>query len=246
MTDLVDALADGTSMLNPGWTVSLFSLLAPDDMPDDLAKRLPRLVPEMVTKGLLDEIEDTQSGQTVYGLQGEMRRMYGDPSSTLHFGLAVNRLVREEVAEFSVLGGWCSPAGIYLADVSDMRQRGVTLLYTGPELATTLIDECLNAEELAPPWEDFSMETPFTRDRLLSLLREERPPAAGPKTCTYCGKELAEDALFCRSCGKPVERAAEPEARDVEAAEKPSFCSYCGKKIRPGARFCRNCGKAVK
>lgn len=53
--------------------------------------------------------------------------------------------------------------------------------------------------------------------------------------CTNCGKELNENAKFCRQCGTAV-----PD-------EKPTagFCRICGAPRRPGAAFCLQCGTPV-
>lgn len=65
------------------------------------------------------------------------------------------------------------------------------------------------------------------KDRIIEL--------KGAGKCPNCGAEIANDAVFCSSCGTAVPKnaPAEPEG---------AFCSACGAKVRPGSRFCTSCG----
>lgn len=50
------------------------------------------------------------------------------------------------------------------------------------------------------------------------------------KKCTYCGKELFDQAMICPGCGCPA----------------PKVCKYCGKEIANEAVICVNCGCPVE
>lgn len=50
------------------------------------------------------------------------------------------------------------------------------------------------------------------------------------KKCTYCGKELFDQAVICPGCGCPA----------------PKVCKHCGKEIANEAVICMNCGCPVE
>ena len=76
--------------------------------------------------------------------------------------------------------------------------------------------------------------------------------------CPHCGALVAQDAKFCKECGKEVVSADKikcPKCDDLNAADA-KFCDNCGtpmKKTCPkcneelagDAKFCKNCGNAV-
>ncbi len=59
--------------------------------------------------------------------------------------------------------------------------------------------------------------------------------------CTKCGRDLAENALFCPGCGQ--KREPEPKCGNCgETLQKGSaFCAACGARQMPNT-FCRFCG----
>lgn len=241
--EIEKAWVDGTSSVNPGWAVSLFSLLVPDRVPRDLPERLPRLLPEMTRQGHLKEAVSPGAGGVLYSFSESLSSLLWGLTSVLNFGLITQRLAQPRSAEVTILGGWRTPGGVWMADLSDMDSGLVSLALTGPALADDIIDAILGNDTLAPPWEEFAMETPYERDVLVSRLRET--VAAAPERalashgfCTHCGRQLLEGVRFCRECGAEVEI---PEAA-VAAAMRP-VCPGCGLQLRPGARFCRMCGK---
>ncbi len=238
--------SDGISSFNPGWAVSLFSLLVPDQVPRDLPERLPRLLPEMNRKGHLQEFADP--GGTLYTPPEALSPLLWGPTTAFSFGLATQRLAEPLTAESTVLGGWRTPGGVWLADLSDMKNGKVSLALTGPTLAEEIIDEILGDDSLAPPWEEFTMDTPYTRDVLAPRLRAipaaDEHAAAGvsssPGSCARCGEPLREGARFCRGCGSEL-----PAAETVVADVRLIFCPGCGNRLREGARFCRECGRRL-
>ena len=56
--------------------------------------------------------------------------------------------------------------------------------------------------------------------------------------CKACGLDMPENAVFCGSCGTPVEK--EPAA--VEAANPIWKCKNCGTEIKDEIKFCGVCG----
>jgi hypothetical protein len=256
--DILEAWADGTTMLNPGWTVSLFQLLAPAEAPVDLAKALPRLLQEMSRAGYLLQEKDAASGEARFSFADSLEPLLWGLTNALHFGLAVRRLRQPQTAEVTILGGWRIPDGIWMADLSDMENSGVTLILAGPELASDLIDEMLGDDSLAPSWEDFIMDTSYSHDAVISGLRhrqaeEEASPAdaevsgresvpGSPSFCARCGQPLQDKAKFCRGCGTPVRRSHEVKSAEGQGVEKQRSCPKCGYICPGSAKFCRGCG----
>jgi hypothetical protein len=109
----------------------------------------------------------------------------------------------------------------------------------------------LGDDALAPPWEEFAMETPYMRDDLVSRLRAvpeggqietaatgavPQDKATAPRAfCTSCGNPLGEGLAFCNKCGKPVGKARPSKAS----------CTACGNTLGEGLAFCNKCGKPV-
>lgn len=59
--------------------------------------------------------------------------------------------------------------------------------------------------------------------------------------CQFCNAEIADNALFCTSCGKKQEKKVEEPK-----VEMPTFCTKCGTKLKDGAMFCVGCGAKVE
>ncbi len=81
------------------------------------------------------------------------------------------------------------------------------------------------------------------------------------KSCDYCGRENADDAICCRECGtrefknpaseasepvEPLGTAPEPAEPEVDASHLPKVCDYCGRENLSEAVYCRECGTALK
>lgn len=59
----------------------------------------------------------------------------------------------------------------------------------------------------------------------------------GVRTCSNCGAEVANNAVFCNSCGTQL-----PVAAPVEPTQTGSTCPQCGATTVSGATFCTSCG----
>lgn len=57
-------------------------------------------------------------------------------------------------------------------------------------------------------------------------------------TCSNCGSEMPDGALFCDHCGHKAEIHAQ--------INQKRFCSNCGAEIERNAVFCGNCGWSVE
>jgi hypothetical protein len=81
------------------------------------------------------------------------------------------------------------------------------------------------------------------------------------KSCNYCGRENADDAICCRECGtrefknpaseasepvEPMGTAPEPAEPEVGTSHLPKVCDYCGRENLSEAVYCRECGTALK
>lgn len=74
------------------------------------------------------------------------------------------------------------------------------------------------------------------------------------KHCNECGRELAEDELFCPVCGGRAaadeEAAVLPDEPPVDgvapvSAEPAGFCPQCGAPLEAGSVFCPACGASA-
>ncbi|NPV60951.1 MAG: zinc ribbon domain-containing protein [Actinobacteria bacterium] len=246
--------SEGLSFPNPGWAVSLFSLLAPEEVPHDLPERLPRLLEEMARQGQLKAAGD--AGSPLYALPEALSPLLWGPTTALNFGLVTQRLTADGSAELTVIGGWRTPGGVWMTDLSELRSGKAALALVGPTLATTIIDNLIGEGYLAPAWEEFAMDTPYTRDALVSRLREMEAAGAAaaavmgapetespsPGFCPACGHPLRAGARFCKGCGAEVATAGLHPAAAVESPR----CPHCGSALAEGMAFCNKCGRPLQ
>ncbi len=253
--EVVSAWETGLGSPNPGWSVSLFSMLVADRVPRDFQARIPQVLTSMVRADLLERLSDEGSdplAETYMFGEGIALLCQGLSTPTVNFGLAVQRQ-REDRIETTVLGGWRTRGGIAVADLSQMDAGRVDVLLAGPHFVVRLVEATLEPPVVDEPRPAFTMETRFGPEALLAGLRAlpaapARPAAPAPaaatptgpgaapgSACASCGANLAPGARFCPVCGKPAQPAA-PPAAPVGA------CPKCGARNAAGARFCRECG----
>lgn len=72
------------------------------------------------------------------------------------------------------------------------------------------------------------------------------------KICSNCGAEIADDALWCPSCGVDAGQAADGPQTMLQTPPTPvsspvssGFCPACGTQIQAGAAFCPACGNSL-
>ena len=244
-SEVAEAWRNGIAIRNPAWSVSMLSLLVPDEYPRGFEGEIPGILADLLRADLLREVSG-ESGGSHCAPCGDLERLCLE-LSTSHavFGLVLRRLQGPRRVEMSTIYGWRSAEGIWLVDLGGAGEGEASILQVGPYLFTEFIAGLLKAgrEETAPA--AFRMETPYARDRVLAMLRESAAAKTTEGTCPHCGAGLAAEARFCRSCGKRLGAAGEVKAREAETPPRPSYCSRCGQRLPTGAKFCRECGREV-
>lgn len=251
--EIVAAWQAGTTSIEPGWSVSLFSLLTPDAVPEQFDQRLPGVIREMADTGLLAVLENKNDGpqSDIYLIGEPLDRFFRSLTrGVTNFGLLVQRRVSAGQVEATVLGGWRTADGIWMADVSALPGGEVELLLLDPPAAAGLLDQVLGSSEeppaaVAEPPAGLSLEAILERLKGAAYpapaTAESQNVAPAPALCPNCGEEGTRGASFCHQCGQPL------GAADMESApgEGQPVCASCGRDISPGATFCRHCGVKV-
>jgi len=133
---LAQAWKAGLAVIDPGWSVSLFALLRPDLVPERFEERVSGIIDQMDAAGLLTklpgDIGDPLGDVYIFG-PGLDRLCQAVFAGALHIGLSVERLRAVGEIELTTLGGWRTPGGFWLADLSLVPMHGtgtvnVTLL----------------------------------------------------------------------------------------------------------------------
>ena len=68
--------------------------------------------------------------------------------------------------------------------------------------------------------------------------------------CNFCGKENADDAVFCKACGNRLVSEEAPEElyteniSEEEYAESEEYASYAADSTENSVIVCANCGAA--
>ncbi len=203
---IAKAWANGIASPDPGWSVSLFRRLAPARVPDDFASRLPQLLDDMVREGALRKIVAPDLGEPLFAVPGELNRLSGEFVNRMHFGLVSQVLGNQSESQISLVGGWLTPDGVWLADLGDLDQEKVSLACVSPDVVVDLMDQLIGRAEPGPREDGFTMETVFDLASLVSRLRDLSSPGRvpvhqAPGFCPRCGGAVSADARFCRSCG---------------------------------------------
>ncbi len=202
--DVIEAWKTGLEARNPGWAVSLFSLLAPDAVPEDFGGTLRQTLEEMDDADLLMVLEGDLSagkGATIVFSEGLELLAAGLSSQLFLYGLTVQRVRAPGEVEVTALGGWRTPSTLWLVDLTGIEDDEVQLVIANDELMTEMLDELLGGE----PDEGFAMDTPHTADALRAKLAAA--PVLAPtvaRFCRHCRAETVPGARFCDECGREL------------------------------------------
>jgi hypothetical protein len=218
---LAEAWTAGMTVMDPGWSVSLFALLRPDLVPAGFEARVAGVVDAMDGAGLLAKLAGDPGDPLgdVYILgQGLDLLCQAVLAGIVHFGLSVQRLRAANEIEFTSVGGWRTGGGFWLADMSSIPLGGtgdVVVSLLGPSSFTELIEYALggNAQVTDAP---FEMATPYSRDALLDALRPAVPPTTESETTE---SETTAPATKTTRAAKTIKAASTTEpATSTETA----------------------------
>ncbi len=154
---LLEAWGSGLARPDPGWAVSLFALLRPDLVPADFEASVARIVGGLDGTGILTRLPaepgDPSGDVLVFG-RGLEQLSRSVMTGAVGVGLSVERLALGGGIEFTSVGGWRTPDGFWLADLSDIPAGGtgaVTLALVGPSVFASLLSGALEGPAEADP-----------------------------------------------------------------------------------------------
>ncbi len=189
---LAEAWKAGLTSIDPGWSVSLFAMLRPDLVPEGFESRASDVIGRMDASGILTVLPgdpgDPLGDVYIFG-QGLDRLCQATIQGAMHVGLSVERLVAARDVELTSFGGWRTPGGFWLADLSLVPMRGtgtVTVTLLGRSPLAALIEGAVGGHagrgadgdpraSPAPP----ATDGPYTRDALIDALRALPAPGGG-------------------------------------------------------------------
>jgi hypothetical protein len=177
--DVVSTWRAGLAEPHLGWTVSLFSQLAPEAVPADFASRLPAVLAAMAGKGLLMALEgepgDPLGDLYLLGeaLEGLCR---GRAHAAIQFGLRLQSMRNPERAELLLLAGWRTAGGFVAADLSAIAEDRVEVLLLGPSSFAGLLETAFHADPAIPPAAALAPDSRYSRESLLSRLSGASAP----------------------------------------------------------------------
>jgi hypothetical protein len=181
---LAEAWKAGLSAIDPGWSVSLFALLRPDLVPEGFETRVSDVIGRMDASGILTMLPgdpgDPLGDVYIFG-EGLGRLCQATIQGAMQIGLSVERLLAANEIELTTLGGWRTPGGFWLADLSLVPIRGtgtVTVTLLGRSPLAALIEGAVGGgagvdadggSEATPA--PAAPDGPYTRDALIDALR---------------------------------------------------------------------------
>jgi hypothetical protein len=178
-TGLAEAWRAGLAVNDPGWSVSLFALLRPDLVPEGFEARVAGVLGQMDRDGLLAILAGDEGDPLgdVYIL-GEGLEMLCQAvmHGVVHIGLAVQRVRAAGEIEMTVVGGWRTLGGFWLADLSGIPIGGtgtVEVSLLGPRSVAALFENVLGSVtqgEAQASDGAFTVPEGYSRDAVLSAL----------------------------------------------------------------------------
>lgn len=177
---LAEAWNTGLAAVDPGWSVSLFALLRPDLIPERFAERVPGVIDRMDAAGLLAKLPgdpgDPLGDVYIFG-QGLERLCQAVISGARQVGLSVERLRAVREVELTTFGGWRTPGGFWLADLSQVQLHGtgtVSVTLLGKTDLSALIEGVLGVRPDLGAKENTPAPTltngPYARQTLIEAL----------------------------------------------------------------------------
>jgi len=207
--EIAAAWRAGLAGADPSWSVTLFSLLNPDAVPAGFEERLPAVMKEMADSGLLGILEGPAGAAVddIYVPGIELDALCRSLAlGATNFGLVYQYRASAARVEASILGGWRTGRGIWIADISSLPGGSVDLSVCDTRLFLKLMEQVFqspggqSAEPVVPGG--------YSLEMIMGLLQGQEPPvtAASPGTrkpsfCPACGKGLQSGAVFCVYCG---------------------------------------------
>ncbi|MDO8690191.1 MAG: zinc ribbon domain-containing protein [Dehalococcoidia bacterium] len=244
--NVVAAWEAGLAAPNPGWSVSLFSMMIPGSELAGFGKRLPVLLDQMVKDALLFRIEG-DSGETISdlfffedSLDSLCQSLY---RASTNLGLTVQRK-RAKAIDMAMIGVWRTGAGLALADVGGITKGQVDLVVAGPPVLVESLETILGAQGEPQAFAQFSTPTPFTKAAILAGLSGTPISFAGAPTTPV--PAAPAPAAVASAPVSPAQAAPMPispaPASPAQAAPTPKFCAKCGTPLESGVKFCPKCG----
>ncbi len=255
---VVAAWEAGLAAPNPGWSVSLYSMMVPGSELAGFGKRLPVLLDQMVKDDLLFRVEG-DSGENISdlfffeeSLDSLCQSLY---RASTNLGLTVQRK-RANTIDLSMIGVWRTGVGLALADLGGITKGQVDLVVAGPSVLVESLDTILGSQGEPQPFAQFSTPTPFTKAAILAGLSGapivfSGAPAAPAQTVQPAPAPApAAPAQPVQAPLTPVQATPAPAApaqpSPAPAAPTPKFCGKCGAPLQPGAKFCPKCGNNLQ
>lgn len=237
--EIVAAWQAGIAGADASWSVTLFSLLNPDAVPQVFEQRIPGVMKEMDAAGLLAVLEGHAGDplDEIYVLGPELDLLCRSlASGATNFGLVFQRRISAARVEATVMGGWRTGGGIWLADISSLPGGKAELSVYDPRLFLKLMEQVFKSdpEQAGEP----VVAGGYTLESILARLKGGQPATV----CQKCGAMPAPGTRFCGSCGNPLDEVSEA----TPTASSQSVCPKCGNDLQPGAAFCVHCGVSAK
>ncbi|NLE73039.1 MAG: zinc ribbon domain-containing protein [Actinobacteria bacterium] len=233
--EVVEAWNTGVTKVDPGWSVSTLFLLEPDRSLAGFEAEIPAVLAELASVGLLEYVRAAED-QALYAPRRELEVLCREVArSRATFGLVSRHLAGPATVEASILFGWRTGEGLWVAELSPTNDGQVGILQVGSYLFIEIVTDMADGPAGAAPAGAGPAEaeptaaapraaTPFSRDALLSELRSttaQTEPVAVPEAVPAQSAEPqiapASRRVFCTGCGSPME-------------EGDAFCSMCGQK----------------
>ncbi len=224
LAQVLAAWSAGTRSERLIWAVPLFRALVPDAVLQGMEARLSAALASLDAKGLLTRLPAgaASTDGDVYVLGEDLDlTVRGLSLASASFGV-VRSVAASGAVETLRVGGWRTPGGAVVADVSAIAQGAVELTLLGAGDLVDMLARSLGADAAAPDWS-----------------------AAGPPSVAVPSMVSAELARQAAAAAQPEQPARPAEAPQPAASAAPAVCRSCGAEVRPGARFCNACGQPV-